>query len=785
MRRWLRRLRLRTLLGLLLLYNLLLIPLALIPFVPNHIFVLPVLAAVNLLFLLVLPFPRLRPWGLHMLANSLALLLLCTLYALFPGIPTSTHSTVKLVGYEGGLLLTPDLQSALVAYPYSTLLPLGVRVASLPLDQPPPGPAIAPEVRPVAAARFQARPNLFFFPVLALSLKHAVAPLEGGDYLTEFCLWVPPEVSDRVYGEWYCFDYFDVLLGDPAQKGSGWAARVVKGFPKEGLLAYVFQYPRDWARQNCEAAGGRFYTTGYGSVCSYVDDDERTYDFGQVFQNPLKKRPAGGSLEIGTIPLSGDGRLQLRTLTWNVGHTPPDCFFKLCDDEYLRKTAQQLREIDPDIVHLQEVYVEETRCNTHPNEPPCQDDEPLIEEILSKWKGPNWRDELDYVCKMYECTIIKKRTASGLELEFVDKTNPTYTDYVTGVEGQDTGYLYALLRVRHPDGEEQYLATFNEHTATPADPRNADVRAKQFEKQREHILRLLSSEATAQQVVGDPFPATKPIQVAECDPVTRRGCYGPRPRRSGSAPIPILKMGDFNLHLAPPEGNPLTREYLPEPDDKAITRLIALVDPNAAPGAIFDGSDTAETAFGEEGPLLWRVGVDDYVSTYGFDLNTFFTKKTTDIVATNYFVGACGISKDLASLPWDGFDHNPVTCALKPVKTRRFTGAAVRGNTTLRYAGGRLGPAVRVGTLFPNKSYGYRCRGRYCGTFFDLFASFPPTFHDDGTFTVEVPEHLLEAGLPVWVRYCVPTLGCKFVKLDPNNPEFTIPFNDDCDDGGP
>ena len=90
----------------------------------------------------------------------------------------------------------------------------------------------------------------------------------------------------------FCDEYLDVTGGDPAQKGSGWATTDIKGFGPEGVAFYLFQYPRDWARANCEAAGGVFSENapGFFHACGYLDPDYFP-NLGRVIYNPLNVTP--------------------------------------------------------------------------------------------------------------------------------------------------------------------------------------------------------------------------------------------------------------------------------------------------------------------------------------------------------------------------------------------------------------------------------------------------------------------------------------------------------------
>ncbi|GEM_PF-6016460 len=286
-----------SLLPLFLLYQLLLFALAWIPFVPRYVVLGLPLLTVNLVFALALLSPATRAWGRRMLLASAFLLALAVLYAFFPGLPVSAKSSVKLVGPEGGQVMTPDRMARVVVQPVSFPVPLLLKVTSLPLTAPLPGPALPPEVQLIAAARFeQSHPfpeewQNFFLPEVQLSLKNAVAPVENSDHFTEICFWFPPEEgSPGMYGEWACRSY-EVRSGDPTQKGSGWVAITIKGFGPEGITFYLFQYPRDWARAHCEAAGGRFYENVYGSFAAACggDIDTRYYELslGQVIYNPL------------------------------------------------------------------------------------------------------------------------------------------------------------------------------------------------------------------------------------------------------------------------------------------------------------------------------------------------------------------------------------------------------------------------------------------------------------------------------------------------------------------
>jgi len=297
MRRLLARLRLRILLPLFVLYYLLTVALSWM----GLAFLGVALLIVNLVFVLALVFRSTRAWGWRMLLHSFVLLALAGLYAFFPGIPASAGSAVKLVGPEGGWVMSPDRMARVVVRPGSFPVPLLLKVASLPLTAPLPDPTLPPEVKLIAAARFeQSHPfpeewQNFFTPQVQLSLKNAVAPVEGGGYFTEICFWVPPEemTYPDVQDPWFCDEYFDVTGGDPAQKGSGWATTDIKGFGPEGVAFYLFQYPRDWARANCEAAGGVFYenSLSFSGACDEIDLRYYLPSLGRVVYNPINVTP--------------------------------------------------------------------------------------------------------------------------------------------------------------------------------------------------------------------------------------------------------------------------------------------------------------------------------------------------------------------------------------------------------------------------------------------------------------------------------------------------------------
>ncbi|GEM88608.1 hypothetical protein [Oceanithermus desulfurans] len=304
MRHLLSHISLRTLLPLFLLYYLLTVALSWL----GYAFLALALLAVNFVFALALVFPATRAWGRRMLRHSFVLLALAAVYAAFPGVPTGARSAVKLVGPEGGQVRTPDLVARVVVGPGSFPVPLLLRITSLPLTAPLPDPTLPPEVKLIAAARFeQSHPfaeewQNFFLPQVQLSLRNAVAPVEGGDYFTEICYWVPPEemTYPDVQDPWFCDEYFDVTGGDPTQKGSGWASTTIKGFGREGTAFYLFQYPRDWARANCEAAGGTFDDNpklySFESSCYGYDLQRYELSLGRVVQGPalIEKTPNTG-----------------------------------------------------------------------------------------------------------------------------------------------------------------------------------------------------------------------------------------------------------------------------------------------------------------------------------------------------------------------------------------------------------------------------------------------------------------------------------------------------------
>ena len=208
--------------------------------------------------------------------------------------------TVK-IDKDGGTVET-DTARVVVA-PDSVPAPIYVSVKDLPLTTPLPGPPLPPEVKLIAAAHFeQSHPfpeewQNFFMPEVQLSLKNAVAPVENSDHFTEICFWVPPEemIYPHERGSWFCEGAYAIRSGDPTQKGSGWVATTVKGFGPEGTTFYLFQYPRDWARANCEAAGGRFdegaHLLDFGSACHYWDTDY-SVTLGRITHNPAKETPS-------------------------------------------------------------------------------------------------------------------------------------------------------------------------------------------------------------------------------------------------------------------------------------------------------------------------------------------------------------------------------------------------------------------------------------------------------------------------------------------------------------
>ncbi|WP_457633846.1 hypothetical protein, partial [Oceanithermus desulfurans] len=216
-------------------------------------------------------------------------------------------SAVKLVGPEGGQVRTPDLVARVVVGPGSFPVPLLLRVTSLPLTAPLPDPTLPPEVKLIAAARFeQSHPfpeewQNFFLPQVQLSLRNAVAPVKNGGYFTELCFWWPSDQESPLERDfWACSPIFDVAGGDPAQKGSGWATTDIKGFGREGVTFYLFQYPRDWARANCEAAGGTFDDNpklySFESSCYGYDSQRYELSLGRVVQAPelIEKTPNTG-----------------------------------------------------------------------------------------------------------------------------------------------------------------------------------------------------------------------------------------------------------------------------------------------------------------------------------------------------------------------------------------------------------------------------------------------------------------------------------------------------------
>ena len=292
-----RRLRASTFLPVFLLYYFLAVTLSWL----GHAFLALALLAVNLIFVLALIFPATRAWGRRMLRHSFVLLALAAVYNAFPGVPTSARSAVKLVGPEGGQVRTPDLVARVVVGPGSFPVPLLLRVTSLPLTAPLPDPTLPPEVKLIAAARFeQSHPfpeewQNFFLPQVQLSLRNAVAPVKNGGYFTELCFWWPSGYQESPLERefWVCDPIFDVAGGDPTQKGSGWATTDIKGFGREGMAFYLFQYPRDWARANCEAAGGVFYenSLSFSGACDEIDLRYYLPNLGRVIYNPLKATP--------------------------------------------------------------------------------------------------------------------------------------------------------------------------------------------------------------------------------------------------------------------------------------------------------------------------------------------------------------------------------------------------------------------------------------------------------------------------------------------------------------
>ena len=292
------KLRWQTLLLLSLSYLLVAFALSWIPFIPGFLVIGLTIFIVNLFFLLSLFNPRDRSWSKRMLLHSALILVFVIAYSFFPGLPLSTKSTVKLVGVEGGQVMTPDRMARVVVEPASTAIPLLLKVTSLPLTTPLPGPALPPEVKLIAAAHFeQSHPfpeewQNFFLPEVQLSLKNAVAPVEGGGYFTEICFWVSPEEdSPHVNGDWACDGPYGIRSGDPTQKGSGWVTTTIKGFAPEGTTFYLFQYPRDWAQANCEAAGGRFVDRGFSRVCTGIDNQQYIFRLGYITHNPTKETP--------------------------------------------------------------------------------------------------------------------------------------------------------------------------------------------------------------------------------------------------------------------------------------------------------------------------------------------------------------------------------------------------------------------------------------------------------------------------------------------------------------
>ncbi len=170
--------------------------------------------------------------------------------------------------FLGGCLTTTDLMATLYIPPGALAppKPAVIDLRSIPYTLPAPGPVPEQATLIAAVETWRSNPydeendyfaNFFRPPApLRLSLKHAVAPAKNSTHYTEVCSWYGEEGDD-----WGNKNYWHCQLSDIGpgtdKKGQGYIEVELGGLDSRPRNFYVFQFPKEWANQNCVEAGGR------------------------------------------------------------------------------------------------------------------------------------------------------------------------------------------------------------------------------------------------------------------------------------------------------------------------------------------------------------------------------------------------------------------------------------------------------------------------------------------------------------------------------------------------
>ena len=182
-----------------------------------------------------------------------------------PAQPPGPEATAE-IGKDGGTIKTENTELTIPADAIYGNEPAKIMLKDLPLEAPGPVPQQATLI--AAAEVWRHNPftgenaglqNLFIYPAtLRLSLKHAIAPAKNSTHYTEVCTWIGEEgdsVGDKNY--WYCHHSHPSPGTD--KKGQGYIEVYVAGLDSHHQNYYVFQFPKEWADENCRKAGGILY----------------------------------------------------------------------------------------------------------------------------------------------------------------------------------------------------------------------------------------------------------------------------------------------------------------------------------------------------------------------------------------------------------------------------------------------------------------------------------------------------------------------------------------------
>ncbi len=211
-----------------------------------------------------------------------------------PAQPPGPEATAE-IGKDGGTIKTENAELTIPADAIYGNEPAKITLKDLPLE--PPGPVPEQATLIAAAELWRHNPftgenaglqNLFLYPAtLRLSLRHAIAPAKNSTHYTEVCTWIGEEgdsVGDKNY--WYCH-LSDIGPGTD-QKGQGYIEVELAGLDSYHQNYYVFQFPKEWANQNCVEAGGR------------INPNIPTLDF-HSFNDACRGRPGGTVSQIGEL----------------------------------------------------------------------------------------------------------------------------------------------------------------------------------------------------------------------------------------------------------------------------------------------------------------------------------------------------------------------------------------------------------------------------------------------------------------------------------------------------